>query len=115
MTIQDILDLAKAGYTKDDIAKLTQAADPQPDPAKKAQADPPEKAPENKTPTPTPAPAEDPAVAAMQAQIDALKQMMQINNMLTVNQQQAPKQRTVDDIFAEIINPPVLNKENGGK
>ena len=112
MTIQDIIELAKAGYSKEDIAKLTQAADPQPDPAKKAQADPPEKAPEK---TPTPAPAEDPAVAAMQAQIDALKQMMQINNMLTVNQQNAPKQRTVDDIFAEIINPPVLNKENGGK
>lgn len=112
MTIQDILELAKAGYSKDDIAKLTQAADPQPDPEKKAQADPPEKAPEK---TPTPAPAEDPAMAAMQAQIDALKQMMQINNMLTVNQQNTPKQRTVDDIFAEIINPPVLNKENGGK
>ena len=111
MTIQDILDLAKAGYTKDDIAKLTQAADPQPDPEKKAQADPPEKAPES----PAPAPAGDPAMTAMQAQIDALKQMMQINNMLTVNQQNTPKQRTVDDIFAEIINPPVLNKENGGK
>lgn len=111
MTIQDILDLAKAGYTKDDIAKLTQAADPQPVPEKKAQADPPEKAPEK---TPSPVPAEDPAMTAMQAQIDALKQMMQINNMLTVNQE-APKQRTVDDIFAEIINPPTLNKENGGK
>lgn len=112
MTIQDILDLAKAGYTKEDIAKLTQAADPQPAPENKPQADHPEKAPEK---TPTPAPAEDPAMAAMQAQIDALKQMMQINNMLTVNQQNTPKQRTVDDIFAEIINPPVLNKENGGK
>ena len=112
MTIQDILDLAKAGYTKDDIAKLTQAADPQPDPGKKTQADPPEKAPDK---TPSPAPAEDPAMSALQAQIDSLKQMMQINNMLTVNQQNTPKQRTVDDIFAEIINPPVLNKENGGK
>lgn len=114
MTIQDILDLAKAGYTKEDIAKLTQAADPQPAAENKPQqADPPEKAPENKTPTP--APAEDPAMTAMQAQIDALKQMMNINNMLTVNQQQAPKERTIDDIFAEIINPPVLNKDNGGK
>lgn len=109
MTIQDILDLAKAGYTKEDIAKLTQAADPQPQQEQKP--NPPEKAPEK---TPTPAPAEDPAMTAIQAQIDALKQMMQINNMLTVNQD-APKQRTIDDIFAEIINPPVLNKENGGK
>lgn len=111
MTIQDIINLANAGYTKEDIAKLTQAADPQPVPENKPQASPPEKAPEK---TPTPAPAEDPAITAMKTQIDALKQMMQINNMLTVNQE-APKQRTVDDIFAEIINPPVLNKENGGK
>jgi len=102
MTFEDIISLAKAGYTKDDISRLTQAADPKPDPEKKAQENPPEKAPES----PAPAPAGDPAMTAMQAQIDALKQMMQINNMLTVNQN-APKERTVDDIFAEIINPPL--------
>jgi hypothetical protein len=102
MTFEDIISLAKAGYTKDDISRLTQAADPKPDPEKKAQENPPEKAPES----PAPAPAGDPAMTAMQAQIDALKQMMQINNMLTVNQN-APKERTIDDIFAEIINPPL--------
>ena len=102
MTFEDIISLAKAGYTKDDICRLTQAADPKPDPEKKAQENPPEKAPES----PAPAPAGDPAMTAMQAQIDALKQMMQINNMLTVNQN-APKERTIDDIFAEIINPPL--------
>jgi hypothetical protein len=46
-------------------------------------------------------------MTALQAQIDALKQMMQINNMLTVNQTGTPKERTIDDIFAEIINPPL--------
>jgi hypothetical protein len=102
MTFEDIISLAKAGYTKDDISRLTQAADPKPDPEKKAQENPPEKAPES----PAPAPAGDPAMTALQAQIDALKQMMQINNMLTVNQN-APKERTIDDIFAEIINPPL--------
>lgn len=107
MTFEDIISLAKAGYTKDDISRLTQAADPKPDPGKKAQENPPEKAPES----PTPAPAGDPAMTAMQAQIDALKQMMQINNMLTVNQN-APKERTIDDIFAEIINPPALNNKD---
>lgn len=107
MTFEDILSLAKAGYTKDDISRLTQAADPKPDPEKKAQDNPPEKAPES----PAPAPAGDPAMTAMQAQIDALKQMMQINNMLTVNQN-APKERTIDDIFAEIINPPMPDKKD---
>ena len=106
MTFEDIISLAKAGYTKDDISRLTKAADPKPDPEKKAQENPPEKAPE----PPAPAPAGDPAMTAMQAQIDALKQMMQINNMLTVNQN-APKERTIDDIFAEIINPPMPDKK----
>ena len=107
MTFEDIISLAKAGYTKDDISRLTQAADPKPDPEKKAQENPHEKAPES----PAPAPAGDPAMTAMQAQIDALKQMMQINNMLTVNQN-APKERTIDDIFAEIINPPMPDKKD---
>jgi hypothetical protein len=107
MTFEDIISLAKAGYTKDDISRLTQAADPQPDPEKKAQENPPEKAPES----PAPAPAGDPAMTALQAQIDALKQMMQINNMLTVNQN-VPKERTIDDIFAEIINPPMPDKKD---
>ena len=108
MTFEDILSLAKAGYTKHDISRLTQAADPKPDPEKKAQENPPEKAPES----PAPAPAGDPAMTAMQAQIDALKQMMQINNMLTVNQTGTPKERTIDDIFAEIINPPMPDKKD---
>lgn len=104
MTLQDIIDLTKAGYTKEDIAKLTQAEAPKPE-APKPVSDPPEAVQDQK-----PVPQEDTALSAIQNQIDALKQMMQLNNMLTVNQTEAPKQRTVDDIFAEIINPPV--KEN---
>ena len=105
MTLQDIINLTNAGYTKQDIAMLTQAEAPKakaPEPL----ADPPEAVQAQK-----PVPQEDTALSAMQTQIDALKQMMQINNMLTVNQTEAPKQRTIDDIFAEIINPPVLNKD----
>ena len=101
MTIQDIIDLTKAGYSKEDIAKLTQAETPA----------------KTETGTFKPAPEQqqktNPEIAAMQNQIDTLKQMMQLNNMLTVNQTGAPKERTIDDIFAEIINPPV--KENKDK
>ncbi len=93
MKLQDIIDLTKAGYTKEDIAKLTQAETPKVE------------TPKVETPK-----VENPEIAAMQNQIDTLKQMMQLNNMLTVNQTGAPKERTIDDIFAEIINPPA--KEN---
>lgn len=102
MTIQDIIDLTKAGYTKDDIAKLTQAEAPAP-----------------ATPAPaTPAPAQDPkpasvdpALSAIQNQIETLKQMMQLDNIKLVNQEPA-KQRTIDDIFAEIINPPMPDNKD---
>lgn len=105
MKLQDIIDLTKAGYTKEDIVRLTQAETPKEAPkAETPKAETPKaEAPEAK--------AENPELAAIQNQLDSLKQMMQINNMLTVNQN-APKERTIDDIFAEIINPPSLNKEN---
>lgn len=105
MTLQDIINLTNAGYTKQDIAILTQAEAPKAKAPEQA-VNPPEAVQAEK-----PVPQEDTALSAMQNQIDALKQMMQINNMLTVNQTEAPKQRTIDDIFAEIINPPVLNKD----
>lgn len=107
MTLQDIIDLTKAGYTKDDIAKLTQADSPKETPRVETP-----KLETPKTPEPKAEPkAENPEIAAIQNQLDSLKQMMQINNMLTVNQN-VPKERTIDDIFAEIINPPSLNKES---
>ena len=93
MKLQDIIDLTKAGYTKEDIAKLTQADTPKVE------------TPKVETPK-----VENPEIAAMQNQIESLKQMMQLNNMLTVNQTGAPKERTIDDIFAEIINPPAKEK-----
>lgn len=110
MTFEDIISLAKAGYTKDDIFRLTQAEAPA-----NTETGTVKPAPQlngSNAPDPKPAaPAGDLAMTSMQAQIDALKQMMQINNMLTVNQN-APKERTIDDIFAEIINPPALNNKD---
>lgn len=102
MTLDDIIKLANAGYTKDDIFKLTQAVEPEPAPAPAPE---PEPAPAN----PEPAPAGTDPLRDIQTQIETLRQMMQINNMLSVNQE-AQKPRTMEDIFAEIINPPV--KEN---
>lgn len=109
MTIQDVINLANAGYTKEDIFKLTQAEKPKEAPANTETGILKPVPQLNGSNTPVQHQQSDPDISAIQNQLDSLKQMMQINNMLTVNQS-APKERTIDDIFAEIINPPV--KEN---
>ena len=99
MNNEDILTLAKAGFTAQQIAALSmvgtaKAPEPVPDPAP---------APE---PAPTPAPAPEPAPVPATAD-DVLKAMQQM--MLLQTQQ--PKQPTAEDILAEIINPPLPKKE----
>ena len=83
MTNEDILTLAKAGFTAQQIAALSMVGTA---PA----------------PAPDPAPAPQPATAD-----DVLKAMQQM--MLLQTQQ--PKQPTAEDILAEIINPPLPKKE----
>ena len=107
MTLDDIIKLANAGYTKEDICKLTQAGEPAPAPAPA-----PDPAPAPAPNNPEPAPDGTDPLQAIQTQIETLRQMMQINNMLTVNQTGTPKERTIDDIFAEIINPPMPDKKD---
>ena len=78
MRIEDILALAKAGFTADQISRL--AAIPQPQPQ------------------PQPQPENDFA-----AQLAALTSAIHANGILGSAQ---PKQETADDILASIINPP---------
>lgn len=98
MTTQDILTLAKAGFTAQQIAALsTLAGQPSPDPAPAP------------TPAPAPAPAPEPApasddVAAMLQKLGVLTDAIQANGLLNANQ---PKQQTTDDILAAIIAPPI--------
>lgn len=99
MNNDDILTLAKAGFTAKQIAALSMvgtapapAPAPAPDPA----------------PAPAPAPAPDPAPAPQPATADDVLKAMQQMMLL---QTQQPKQPTAEDILAEIINPPLPNKE----
>lgn len=116
MTINDILALSNAGFTKDDIMKL--AAAPAQTPAQQP----------IQTPAPAPAitpapdfaplPAPIPTQQQAQTQEDSINKMLaemsllrqDIQNSNILNSQQ-PKVETVDDIVAKIINPPTIKKE----
>ena len=110
MEIKDILALANAGFTADQIARF--------DAALKAE---PEVAANN---TPAQEKAEEPKQEAAQEQpkanpeADMMKAMMDRFDALTQQMQQAairgseqPPKQSVDDILASVINPPMKNKE----
>ena len=99
MKLDDIVALAKAGYTEAQISKLASLeANPAPQPV-------PDPAPEPK-PAPEPQPAPEPKPDPMEAMLTQLSQLtaaIQANGILSSIQ---PKQPTADDILASIIAPP---------
>lgn len=101
---EDILTLSKAGFSARQIAGLSLVSN---NPAQAPAAAPAAAA--------APAPAEAPAPAPAPAQkdpilseLEKLTGLMQQNNILAGNVHQ---QKTANDILAEIINPPIKNKE----
>ena len=103
---EEILTLAKAGFTAQQIAGLsminntptpTPAPAPTPTPTP-APAPTPTPAP---APTPTPAPAPTP-VDPVLAELQKLTGLVQGSNIMNVNQ---PKVQTPEEILTEIINP----------
>ena len=81
---EEILTLAKAGFTAQQIAGLSMVANqPVPTPAQ---------------PVPTPAQPVDPVLAELQK----LTGLVQGSNIMNVNQ---PKVQTPEEILSEIINP----------
>nr|DAQ06303.1 MAG TPA: translation initiation factor-like protein [Caudoviricetes sp.] len=105
----EILTLAKAGFTAQQIAGLSMinnpAPVPQPAPAPVPQPAPapvPQPAP---APAPAPAPVPQPAPAPVDpvlAELQKLTGLVQGSNIMNVNQ---PKVQTPEEILAEIINP----------
>lgn len=107
MNVSDIVALAHAGFTVEQITKLATAPEPKPTP----EVDPnpvPAPAPVNNpnpAPNPAPAPATNPepdAATVISNKMDEFMKMIMANNI--VNSQQ-PKAQTADDIIASIINP----------
>lgn len=114
--ITEILTLAKAGFSKQEIAVLlsqnppTPAPTPAPVPAPvpaPAPAPVPVPAP---APNPAPNPAPVPAADQVNQRLDRIMELMQTNAILGSNQ---PKQETADDILASIINPKTEVENNG--
>ena len=95
---EEILTLAKAGFTAQQIAGLSMVANqPIPTPAQPVPT-PAQPVPTPAQPVPTPAQPVDPVLAELQK----LTGLVQGSNIMNVNQ---PKVQTPEEILAEIINP----------
>lgn len=110
MQLSDIIALAKAGFTADQISQLSATDQPQPAPAAPApQPDPqptpaPQPEPQSNPQPAQPAPAQDPYQAIM-AELGLLKgQLQQINRAGA--QQPQDQTLTGEQVLAHIISPP---------
>lgn len=106
MKIEDIIALAGAGFSKQDIIKIAGTVSaPAPNPAP------------IQTPTPASAPASAPVSAPVPAQdvfnqrmgvldnrLDEITKLIQVGNL---SNSQIPEPPTTEDMLASIINPPV--------
>ena len=92
MKLDDIVALAKAGYTAEQISQLVTADSA---PAKQEEA--------AQTPAEPAPPAKPDPMEAMLTQLSQLTAAIQANGILGSTQ---PKQPTADDILASIIAPP---------
>ena len=101
MTTNDILELVRAGFTKEEIFTLAGA---QPAPEQKPEEKPEEKQPEQKQPEQKqPAPQQYDMLGTILDKLDKAAQQMQ---ELAIKQSQQPPKETADDILAAIIRPP---------
>ena len=111
---EDILILAKAGFTAQQIAALNTVA-PAPAPEAPAPAPAPDPTP---APTPAPAPAPEapapeptPAPATMDEILKSVQGLTQTFQNGFIMGAQQPKPVTAEDVLANIINPPSPKKE----
>lgn len=100
MKIEDIIALAGAGFSKQDIIKIAGTVSaPAPAPAP------------IQTPTPASAPASAPAqdvfnqrMGVLDNRLDEITKLIQVGNL---SNSQIPEPPTTEDMLASIINPPV--------
>ena len=108
ININDVLDLARAGYNREEISALLSAAPQDPKPQDPKPQDPKPQDPKPQDPKPQdpkpqdPQPAQ-PDMAALVARMEELTRTIQATNVL---QSRQPAPETVDDILASIIRPP---------
>lgn len=107
MNVSDIVALAHAGFTVEQITKLATAPEPKPTPEVVPNPTPAPVPVPNPAPAPSPAPAPAPnpepdAATVFSNKMDEFMKMMMANNILNSSQ---PKPVTADDVIASIINP----------
>lgn len=91
MTTLEILKLVEAGFTKEEILKLEPTSTPKPE-----------------TPPSEPEPhkpQESDAMLAIRALTEQVTKQAELFNKMAILNSQQPKQETVADIMASIINP----------
>lgn len=108
MKVEDIIALAKAGFSMEQIGAINTAMkDPQPEPTPAPQPDPTPAPTPQPEPTPAPQPQDDPILQ----ELLGIKTLIQKQNILH-DGHGGPDERTTDDILASLIAPP---KKEGGK
>lgn len=109
MNKEQITFLMNAGYSLDEIMQMQQPApDPKPDPEPAPAPDP--------TPDPAPAPVnteQNAQIQQLSAAVAQLTQLVQRQNIGGMQFGSPQPDRTVDDILAEIINPPGKHIKGG--
>lgn len=111
MNYSDIIALARAGFTAQQIAQISQAEQVQQEPAPAPVQQEPAPAPVQQEPTPAPVQQTPDQLSAILAEMQTLKQTMQAQNRQNA-ELIPPTPQSAQDILSSIIAPP---KKNGEK
>ena len=121
MTYEDIVALAKAGFTAEQIGRLSavqNTTQPTPPAVPPVQTQTPPAVPPVQTQPAVPPVQTQPAVPPMQTPYNSPDYILQAINsvndtmrQMQINMSNQPKPETTDDIIASIINPPMPPKE----
>lgn len=111
MNYSDIIALARAGFTAQQIAQMSQAEQAPQEPAPAPVQQEPTPAPVQQEPTPVPVQQTPDQLSAILAEMQTLKQTMQAQNRQNA-ELIPPTPQSAQDILSSIIAPP---KKNGEK
>ena len=112
MKASEIIALATAGYTAEQIAVIAKAAKEQPaqQPAQQPEQQPAQQPVQQPAQQPVQQPVQQPdGYADLMGKLDALTTQIQQSAILNSAQ---PREETVDDILANIIDPPEFHPKN---
>lgn len=110
MNKEEVQFLLDNGFTITEIMTMRKET-PKPEEVKPEQPKPEESKQEPEQPKPEEPKPEADRIASLEAKIDELKKAMQRQNVRTAQQPYAEPERTIEDVFNELINPKKKEKE----